>query len=130
MNRVEFLEKLRQALEQNVSAQAVRENVEYYNQYISDELRKGRSEQDIMGELGDPWVIARTIIDSEEAKNLSNESNLKDETELGSVDKIYRTDTPKTGDDSNIFLWTSLFLSSIILINEVYVYSNKKKYRI
>ena len=68
--------------------------------------------------------------DSEEAKNLSNESNLKDETELGSVDKIYRTDTPKTGDDSNIFLWTSLFLSSIILINEVYVYSNKKKYRI
>ena len=69
MNRVEFLEKLRQALEQNVSAQAVRENVEYYNQYISDELRKGRSEQDIMGELGDPWVIARTIIDSEEAKN-------------------------------------------------------------
>ena len=69
MSRTEFLEKLREALDQNVSPHVVRENVEYYGRYINEEMRKGRSEQEILEELGDPWVIAKTIIDSEEAKN-------------------------------------------------------------
>ena len=68
--------------------------------------------------------------DSKEATSPSNETNPEDETELEGDDKIYRTDTTTTGDDSNIFLWISLFLSSIILINEIYVYKNKKKYSI
>lgn len=65
MNRMEFLEKLRQALEMNVSPQVIRENLDYYGQYISDEVRKGRSEQEVLDELGDPWVIAKTIIDTQ-----------------------------------------------------------------
>ena len=68
--------------------------------------------------------------DSKEATSPSNETNPEDETELEGDDKIYRTDTTTTGDDSNIFLWISLFLSSVILINEIYVYKNKKKYSI
>ena len=68
--------------------------------------------------------------DSKEATSPSNETNPEDETELEGDDKIHRTDTTTTGDDSNIFLWISLFFSSIILINEIYVYKNKKKYSI
>ncbi|XCP84918.1 DUF1700 domain-containing protein [Roseburia hominis] len=66
MNRVEFLEKLRQALDGNVSSAVVNENVNYYHQYIADEMAKGRSEQEVLEELGDPWLIAKTIIDIKE----------------------------------------------------------------
>lgn len=63
MNKVEFIEGLRRALEMKTAPQIVRENTDYYSQYIEDEMRKGRSEQEVVEELGDPWVIAKTIID-------------------------------------------------------------------
>lgn len=66
MNRVEFLEKLRQALDGNVSSAVMNENVNYYRQYIGDEMAKARSEQEVLEELGDPWLIAKTIIDMHE----------------------------------------------------------------
>ena len=65
MNKTEFLEKLRVALSSNLSSQTLQENIGYYSQYIDDEMRKGRSEQEVMDELGDPWIIARTIIDAQ-----------------------------------------------------------------
>lgn len=64
MNKIEFLEQLRIALSSDVSKQVIQENISYYNQYIDDEMRKGRTEQEVMDELGDPWLIARTIIDA------------------------------------------------------------------
>ena len=36
----------------------------YYDDYIRSERQKGRSESDIMDELGDPRLIARTILDT------------------------------------------------------------------
>ena len=44
MTRVEFLSQLEQALQDKVSGSVVRENVNYYNQYISEEISKGKSE--------------------------------------------------------------------------------------
>ena len=65
MTKNEFLEKLRTALANDLSGPVIKEQVEYYRQYIDGELRKGRSEEEVTGELGDPWAIARTIADSE-----------------------------------------------------------------
>lgn len=64
MNREEFLQKLQEALSGEVPPETVHENLQYYSGYIRDERRKGRSEEEIMGELGDPRMIARTIIDT------------------------------------------------------------------
>ena len=66
MDKSKFLKELRDVLSSEVSAQAVRENIDYYSQYIDDEIRSGRSEKEVMDELGDPWVIAKTIIDASE----------------------------------------------------------------
>ena len=66
MNRSEFLNKLREALENDLNAQAVQDNIEYYDSYIRSEIKNGRTEQEILDMLGDPWVIARTIINSAE----------------------------------------------------------------
>ena len=64
MTKSEFLEKLRAALANDLSGSIIQENVNYYSSYISDEVRKGRSEEEVIAELGDPWAIAQTIIDS------------------------------------------------------------------
>lgn len=66
MTKREFLEKLRVALAEDLGSAAVQEQVAFYRQYIEDEVRKGRSEEAVTAELGDPWAIARTIIDSAE----------------------------------------------------------------
>lgn len=68
MTKIEFLEKLEKELRANVDMQTVRENVEYYDGYIRGEAANGRSESAVLDELGDPWVIARTIIDTQGTK--------------------------------------------------------------
>lgn len=62
MGKQEFIEKLRMALSGRVSAEIVAENIRYYEEYINIEVRKGRSEEEILEQLGDPRLIARTIV--------------------------------------------------------------------
>ena len=64
MNKTEFLQGLQSALSGNVPPETVRENLRYYSDYIRSEVQKGRSERDVMEELGDPRLIARTIMDA------------------------------------------------------------------
>ena len=62
MSREEFLKGLETALSGSVPPAVVRENLHYYSDYIRGEMEKGRPETDIMEDLGDPRLIARTII--------------------------------------------------------------------
>lgn len=62
MNKQEFLDKLRLALNGRVSAGIVADNIRYYEDYINTEIRKGRSEEEVLSQLGDPRLIARTIV--------------------------------------------------------------------
>lgn len=64
MNRHEFLKQLEHALEEEMSPAKVKGHVEYYRSYITEELKNGKSEKEVMELLGDPWIIARSIIDS------------------------------------------------------------------
>ena len=66
MTKYEFISKLKAALENDLSGNSVQEHVNYYNDYISNEVRNGRSESDVIAELGDPWAIAKNIIASED----------------------------------------------------------------
>ncbi|HIW21628.1 MAG TPA: DUF1700 domain-containing protein [Candidatus Dorea intestinavium] len=68
MTKMEFLNKLQEALSNDLNPLIVQENINYYKQYIEDEVRKGRSEEEVIAELGDPWALAKTIADSEEIK--------------------------------------------------------------
>lgn len=64
MTKNEFLEGLMAALNGEVSKAAVNENVRYYKDYIEQEVQRGKSEQEVLDQLGDPALIARTIIDT------------------------------------------------------------------
>ena len=74
MTRDEFISQLRIALAGNVSSEKLQENVRYYNEYIQDEIRKGKSEAEVIQMLGDPTLLAKTIIAADEAKKHPEET--------------------------------------------------------
>ncbi|POP30195.1 DUF1700 domain-containing protein [Lactonifactor longoviformis] len=65
MSKGEFLDTLRSKLTGEIPPGKVRENIDYYSQYINDKVRTGIAEQDVIQMLGDPLLIARTIIDTQ-----------------------------------------------------------------
>lgn len=84
MTKYEFLEKMRHALANDLSGSVIQDNINYYDGYINDEVRKGRSETAVVEELGDPWAIARTIIESVE-----NTGNGQDSYTYDSLQQSY-----------------------------------------
>ena len=62
MTKQDVLDRLRMALSGRVSPSLVEENVVYYEEYINTQIRLGKSEALVMETLGDPRLIAKTII--------------------------------------------------------------------
>ena len=60
MTKTEFLDILRNSL----SSDKVNENINYYDDYIEQSVAKGKSYDEVFNELGDPRLIAKTIIDT------------------------------------------------------------------
>lgn len=64
MTRSEFLEKLKEALADGMDSYTIQGHLNYYRDYIQEEVQKGRSEEEVLSELGDPWVIARSLLEA------------------------------------------------------------------
>ena len=64
MTRQEFLEELRIALQGEISQSGINQHLQYYDNYIMEEARKGKTEQQVIEELGSPRLIAKTLIDT------------------------------------------------------------------
>ncbi len=62
MNKKEFLNILRESLEGEVKHDIIEQNIRYYDQYISSQ---NNSENEVIERLGNPRLIARTIIETE-----------------------------------------------------------------
>lgn len=62
MNKQDFLGRLRSALNGRLPAPQVEDTINYYEDYINVEMRKGKSEEEVLDSLGDPRLIARTIV--------------------------------------------------------------------
>ena len=65
MNRTEFLDTLRNQLSGQMHEGKVAAHVRYYEDYIQSQVRSGRDEQQVLAELGDPRLIARTLLDTD-----------------------------------------------------------------
>lgn len=64
MDRYGFISALRAALNGKVPATTVEDNVQYYEEYIEVQLRQGKSEGEILAALGDPRLLAKTIVEA------------------------------------------------------------------
>lgn len=75
MDRVEFTDKLQHALAGGLNSAGVAENVRYYREYIDVEIRKGRSEEEVLESLGDPRLLAKSIIEANKRAGLNEGTN-------------------------------------------------------
>ena len=64
MSRTEFLRALRQKLLESMSASEADEQVRYYDNYIKKAVQNGQNEREVLAALGDPVLIARTILEA------------------------------------------------------------------
>lgn len=75
MNKTEFIEKLQRALAGGLNSSQVADNVRYYQEYIDAEVRKGRREEEVLAQLGDPRLLAKSIIEANKRAGTSYGSN-------------------------------------------------------
>lgn len=80
MNKTEFVETLRRNISSVGDYNFVNETVDYYQNYIESAMRQGRTEEDVMAELGDPRLIAKSILASRGMGQTVDEKE-NDETE-------------------------------------------------
>lgn len=97
MKSSDFLLQLKKALENDLSASKVQEQVEYYRSYIKDEVRNGKTEVEVLDMLGDPWAIAKTILMEEEMngskEHIEQETSEQQPTEKSRKLHIFGLDT-------------------------------------
>lgn len=114
MTKQEFLKKLRLALSGRVNSEVVEENINYYEDYINTEIRKGKSEEEVLDALGDPRLIARTIAETNPSQAGGKSSGYADE-EQGSRGRG-QYDTPYGSRLSRLPLWMWLVLVIVVLV--------------
>lgn len=118
MNRAEFLDTLRSQLSGQMHEGKVAAHVRYYEDYIQSQVRSGRNEQDVLAELGDPRLIARTLLDTDaddgqgDYAEYSTYSENTGDTESfsGNHTKVWRFDT-----------WYSKLLGVVLLLIIVFL---------
>ncbi len=124
MDRREFLEKLRSALSGKVSAGVIAENLDYYEDYINTEVRKGKSEEQVLSSLGDPRLLAKTIAETSGMKEdrVSGFEEAENGGFRGGADREYgRTEDEHLKKLGGIpgWVWLILFLVIAVLILSV-----------
>lgn len=71
MSRHAFISGLRDALAGEIPDSVVEENIRFYNRYIDEELGKGRREEEVFAELGEPRLLAKTIAETWQSRDTS-----------------------------------------------------------
>lgn len=94
MTRIEFMDILQRTLAGSLNSSTVNENMRYYQEYFDTQMRMGKSETEVIGELGNPRLLAKTMIEA-----------AKREGRGGSVDaeydEVYEDGTHTQGNKSS-----------------------------
>ena len=69
MDKNEFLDILRSQLSGQMPESQINTHIQYYRNYIEERMQSGNSESEVMRELGDRRLIARTLLDTETGAN-------------------------------------------------------------
>lgn len=83
MTKQEFVNTLRLSLKDLEDTGYLNETVSYYENYIETEVRKGSTEEEVISMLGDPRLIAKSVIASREATSQSRSDSTSNEQSNG-----------------------------------------------
>lgn len=117
MNRVEFIERLQRALAAGLSSGQVADNVRYYQDYIDSEVRRGRSEREVLDSLGDPRLLAKSIIEANKHAGTSYGSNRQYDEEVTDDRQEWKEedDTP-TGRSYVLPGWLVMLIVTVVVL--------------
>lgn len=93
MSKQEFVDRLRTALSGKIPPALVEENARYYEDYINTQVRLGETERAVLESLGDPRLIARSIVAAESVKTedgAAGQERFDKEEDAGRRGKIRR----------------------------------------
>ena len=83
MSRREFLEVLRGQLSGQMTQGRAAAHVRYYEDYIQSKVRAGTPEDEVIAQLGDPRLIAKTLLDTDTVEEVYEESRSYSESDTG-----------------------------------------------
>lgn len=91
MYRQTFTDELGRALYGKVSDAELAGHIRYYEDYIAQETASGRGEEEVLAELGDPRLIARTIAETSGGRTPRTEYTVSEDgyEETQSGQRIY-----------------------------------------
>lgn len=92
MGKREFLEILGERLAEELPRELVINQLQYYEAYIEGEIQKGRKVSEVMDELGDPILIAHTIINTETGESFQGYAEDAEFVEIPSEDEPEQVD--------------------------------------
>lgn len=93
MNKVEFLNELSRNLKGRIDDNELMRQIDYYTSYIQSEIDNGRSEADVINELGNPRLIAKTIVQTYSLKDDPIRNQYKNEWSSGTADEEHEENT-------------------------------------
>lgn len=114
MRSEEFLLSFREALVGEVSDTIIQENVRFYQQYIQKQIQQGHTEEEVLESLGNPRLLAKTIIEREKFK----ESDSYEEKETYRERNNYYNDqqtTKASGRSFHIPSWLGGILCILVM---------------
>ena len=92
MSKEEFLTTLANKLQEGMTSSQIEEQIRYYSGYIDGEMARGRLESEVLAELGDPVLLARTLLDAKGAKEyIPEEQPVQREEKSGFYDVFFWT---------------------------------------
>lgn len=115
MDRTEFIDRLQRALAGGVNSSRVAENVQYYREYIDVEIRKGRSEEEVLASLGDPRLLAKSIIEANKRAGISEGTNRTYDEETD-TDKYGKRDQTGRINAVRVPGWLVLLIAVVIFL--------------
>ena len=116
MNKLQFVEQMRRSLSSIDDYTFVNETVAYYENYIESQIRMGKSEEQVMEELGDPRLIAKSILASNNATSETQEDKTYYKRENSHGDKALRTVLNLNGRLIQMPLWVLKILGGLAAI--------------
>lgn len=122
MTKYQFLDAMRTSLNGKLSQELLAENMRYYEDYINTEIRKGRKEEEVLGALGDPRLIARTIVETKgggawfgETKSSRRRSS-RSGGEDGREGEMYGESRPGLFFRLPLWVWAVILLAVVALV--------------
>ena len=114
MNKIEFVEQMRRSLSSIDDYTYVNDTIAYYENYIESQMRMGKSEEQVMQELGDPRLIAKSILASYVTEDESQDNNDYQNRERRFTEKRMPTVLNLNGKIINMPSWLLKILSVLV----------------